>query len=298
MLFFTKEKMMLLILVLGLGGTQYMIQGMSFLSKQKAKKIFSKTMTGVHWFLLLGGPVTMAYDTDALYPYFGTVAGAEADGLVVDCSELENLVNEKREKKIRVKCSISNSNTEWMSANALMMSTPHFIVAAFTRADVREMLKKSEAANELKGMLDHEAHHIDSGDVWRFILVNMASIGACHYIWKATKCIKPFKGIWSTAPFLLKESCKIPSALIKTGFATIPLMAYHRTREFAADRSIKDIESLKGLKSFLEFSARQDEKQRPVDRIMSKIFGSHPSSTERCVRVEKRIKELEALDQP
>jgi Peptidase family M48 len=269
--------------------------------KNLMKKVFSKTMTGLHWTLAAG------------------------DSIFIGIKNARDLFNEE---KI---CNNYNFNDATPEVNNFILSTlrqidsfniesvkvghfygpmgvikKHVLLDHKTANEIKEALATNNQIilDKWRGTLEHENSHLQHNDCELGAITALIMPFVTHSSVKAIRNIIPIAK--KTRSFLAEQLIKIPTAIGKGTISVGSLTTFMRQQEQRADNDVSnDINKLNGIKTVLEeinqkrnsmlFPFITDPTQREALLWALNFFETHPLPEKRIKKINQRIAALQEL---
>lgn len=260
--------------------------------KHLAKKIFSKTMTGLHWTIAAG---------DSFY-----TGATQARILFNEEKKLKKLDNATPEVKNFIISTIDSHNIENVKVfnyNAPMgVFRKHILLSYKTADEIEKALINNDqiTLNKWRGTLEHENSHLQHNDLaWR-AATTLVMPFATHTSIRAIRNIIPIAK--KTRSFLTEQLIKIPTAIGKNIITISALATFIQQQEQRADNDVSDdIDKLIGFKTVLEegekgriafftkiFPSITPMKYKIISKTLN-FFEQHPLPEKRIAKINKRI---------
>ncbi|HSC24934.1 MAG TPA: M48 family metalloprotease [Candidatus Babeliales bacterium] len=262
------------------------------------KKIFSSSMTGIHWLIAAG---------DSLY------SGAQnAKTLLNEKKSLEKLNNADQEITDFILSTLEKTN--YVNIDAIKINpsydffgipmgtfNKHIMLAPETDSEIKQALATNDQIilNKWRATLEHENSHRKHNDLWWRVAADITLPFLTHTSVKIIRNAIPIAK--KTRSFISEQCIKIPTAFGKNLITTISKFTVQKHQEQRADNEISDdINMLVGKKTVLS----ENEQKRikffnPSNKLSPKqyewliwslnFFESHPLPNERIKKLDERI---------
>jgi hypothetical protein len=266
--------------------------------KSIAKKSFSAFMTGMHWTIAAGLPITG-----------GTIKLLAQTDPKIELQIMEigvgKLTDPSKATKQFIQEELAKRNTPLEDVKVspgrdsnVAVGKYNCIVTKQTHDDLHKAIEENNESikKEVIGILNHEPNHIKHKDIFTRSLAYLLSPFISHIsIKKINKFFVP-QSI-KINNFWVKQLIKIPSGIGKLVVSIGGVAVLSRYQEQRADDDMENnIDILEGFKSNLKkdfhIEISSIENRSPFSRAWQRYTASHPSAESRIAKLDQRIEKL------
>ena len=302
------------------------------LTKEFAKKAFSKTMTGLHWVISTGPMIGLGIFRGIKDEIFGVklppgaenvsddvksfvqnilgtenanaVMGQSNSGLEIQATHKHIFINKDTLKSMSKLLQDYNTNACCINSNILSEKKKKIIR--------KEQQQLQPAIDALSFMLHHEHNHRQELDLHHDFIARCTIPFILHL---ATRMIRkkvlPFAKSSRDIKWIFRELSKIPTGFAKLLISHGLFMAHRIHREQEADNKVPNDKAILqgGINSFEKLTADQESYkdyikklplntkkafEKKVNFFVNKWLDQHPSNKNRIKKLEKRIEKLDS----
>ncbi len=281
-------------------------------TKNFAKRAFSKTMTGLNWYISTGQMIAVGIYGGYINELFGNESSIKTTEASNDVKSFvrDTLDDEKVNVKIM--------NSPLIPAAAI---SKNILVAKSTFIPSLENAVEGHGLEKDKKMwefiLHHEHNHQKAKDLHRICIAMCTIPFGTHYAARligrkiVPYATKAFTKTWNKPKsthgirWFFKELSNIPAGLAKYSTSMLSFTAYKRHREQKADDNVpEDIDILKGGTRFFKIFIKHEPKLnynpsflKNILELVIRLCSSHPPTEHRLKKIEDRIKNIEKKEQ-